>query len=151
MQRRSFKDWLFFQFLPYKFFRNLRQNTRFRRALQCILIALVVYFSFGYLHDRYGRVGIASYYSRRSHGRKTASGKRFNMYKLTAAHRRYPFGTVVKVVNLENERTVTVTINDRGPYKKGRIIDLSWEAARQLDMLKKGIAKVKIDIVSKPK
>ena len=89
--------------------------------------------------------GKASYYGRYFHGRKTASGTRFDMYKLTAAHRKLPLGTKVRVTNLENGKSVIVLINDRGPYVKGRNIDLSKGAAKKIDMVKNGVVKVKIE------
>ena len=79
--------------------------------------------------------GMASWYGKKFHGKKTASGERFNMYELTAAHRTLPFGTKVKVTNLENNKSVVVRINDRGPHVKGRIIDLSYAAAKKIDMI----------------
>ena len=92
--------------------------------------------------------GVASWYSyqagNRSH--KTASGEVFSPYKHTAAHRSLPFGTKVKVTNLRNDKTVQVVINDRGPYAKGRVIDLSKAAAKAIDM--KGIDKVHLKIIS---
>jgi rare lipoprotein A len=91
-------------------------------------------------------VGMASYYGKEFHGRKTASGEIFDMHKLTAAHKTLPFGTRVRVTNLENGRSVTVRINDRGPFKKGRIIDLSFEAARQIGMA--GTAKVRLAVLN---
>ena len=95
--------------------------------------------------------GMASWYGKRFHGRKTASGERFNMNALTAAHRTLPFGTLVKVTNLGNKKTVTVRINDRGPWAKGRIIDLSYAAAKQIGMIEKGCVKVRIETVSNKK
>jgi rare lipoprotein A len=92
------------------------------------------------------QVGKASWYGPRFHGKKTASGKRFNQYALTAAHRRLPLGTRVKVTNLKNGRTVKVKINDRGPYRHGRIIDLSRAAAQRLSM--DGVARVKIEVLN---
>lgn len=86
--------------------------------------------------------GKASYYARMFEGRKTASGEVFENQELTAAHRSLPFDTEVEVVNLENGKSVTVRINDRGPYRRGRIIDLSRAAARELDMLDSGIIDV---------
>ncbi len=97
--------------------------------------------------DCIGRVqrGKASWYGKRHHGRKTASGERFNKNALTAAHRTLKFGTVVKVTNQRNGRSVEVRINDRGPFgRRGRIIDLSEEAARQLRMRKRGVAPVEL-------
>jgi len=91
--------------------------------------------------------GIASWYGKDFHGKKTASGETYNMYNLTAAHRTLPLGSRVRVTNLDNGKKVVVRINDRGPFEKGRIIDLSYEAARQLDMLHKGTARVKLTLL----
>lgn len=99
----------------------------------------------------YVEEGMASWYGKRFHGRKTANGERFNMNALTAAHRTLPFGTMVKVTNLGNKKTVTVRINDRGPWVKNRIIDLSYAAAKQIGMIEKGCVKVRIETVSKNK
>ena len=92
----------------------------------------------------YHAVGLASYYGRKFHGRRTASGERYNMQALTAAHRTLAFGSRVEVTNLKNGRKVRVRINDRGPFIKGRIIDLSYAAAKQIGMLSRGVARVKI-------
>nr|WP_163329154.1 septal ring lytic transglycosylase RlpA family protein [Desulfurobacterium thermolithotrophum] len=99
--------------------------------------------------DGYVEYGIASWYGPGFHGRRTASGEIYNMYKLTAAHKTLPLGTYVKVINLENGRSVIVKINDRGPFVRGRIIDLSYAAAKKIKMLKKGTAKVKIIALGK--
>ncbi len=93
----------------------------------------------------YSAEGKASYYGSRHHGRRTASGERFDQHALTAAHRTLPFGTRVKVTNLNNDRTVVVRINDRGPHIRGRIIDLSREAAERLGMLRAGVAPVRVE------
>jgi rare lipoprotein A len=90
-------------------------------------------------------VGVASYYGKPYHGRKTASGERFNMHALTAAHRTLPFGTNLKVTNLANDRSVVVRINDRGPFKRDRILDVSFEAARRLEMIAVGTTRVRIE------
>src|SRR5687767_7338203 len=90
-------------------------------------------------------VGVASYYGKQYHGRKTASGERFNMHALTAAHRSLPFGTNLKVTNLANDRSVVVRVNDRGPFKRERMLDLSFEAARRLQMISAGVARVRIE------
>jgi len=90
-------------------------------------------------------VGIASYYGKEFHGRKTASGETYDMHKLTAAHRTLPFGTRVRVTNVLNGKTIVVRINDRGPFKRDRIIDLSFEAARRLGI--GGTARVKLIIL----
>src|SRR5262249_18025745 len=93
--------------------------------------------------------GIASYYGRDHHGRKTANGETFDMYKMTAAHRSLPFGSRVRVTNLANNRSVIVRINDRGPYIAGRIIDLSQAAAEKLEMIKPGIVQVRVEVLEK--
>lgn len=92
----------------------------------------------------YRATGEASWYGPGFAGRKTASGERFNPRDLTAAHRKLPFGTKVKVTHLENGRSVVVRINDRGPYAGRRIIDLSKAAAREIDMLRSGTATVEV-------
>lgn len=91
--------------------------------------------------------GMASWYGRPHHGRRAASGEIYNMHRLTAAHRTLPFHTTVRVHNKSNGREITVRINDRGPYEKERIIDLSYAAAKALDMLKAGVAAVRLTIV----
>ena len=95
----------------------------------------------------YQEVGKASYYASKFQGRKTASGEPYDKSKLTAAHRKLPFGTTVRVTNLQNGRSVTVRINDRGPFIKGRIIDLSSSAFSRIANLKKGIVEVRLEIV----
>jgi rare lipoprotein A len=95
-------------------------------------------------------LGIASWYGPGFDGKTTASGERFNKNHLTAAHRTLPFGTLVRVTNLYNGRTVDVRINDRGPWIKGRVIDLSQAAARQIDLEHRGIGEVEIRILSLP-
>ncbi len=94
--------------------------------------------------------GLASWYGPKFHGKRTASGEIFNMYSMTAAHRTLPLGTYVRVKNLKNGRTVIVKINDRGPFVKGRIIDLSYEAARRLGMIKDGVVPVEITVIGTP-
>ncbi len=91
--------------------------------------------------------GVASYYGDGFNGHRTASGERFNMHGLTAAHRTLGFGTRVMVTNKANGRSVEVTINDRGPYAHGRTIDLSKGAAREIGMLGNGVARVELEIV----
>ena len=89
--------------------------------------------------------GKASYYGDRHHGQKTANGERFDQNALTAAHRTLPFGTRVRVTNLNNERSVVLRINDRGPFVRGRIIDVSRAAAVRLDMLRAGVVPVRVE------
>lgn len=88
--------------------------------------------------------GKASYYSKKATGARTSSGERLHHDSLTCAHRTYPFGTLLEVTNPANGRTVTVRVTDRGPYLRGRIVDLSWAAAKQLGILSKGVAMVTV-------
>ncbi|MBN1620680.1 septal ring lytic transglycosylase RlpA family protein [candidate division WOR-3 bacterium] len=88
--------------------------------------------------------GYGTYYGEAFHGKRTANGETFNMYALTAAHRTLPFGTLVRVVNLENSKSVVVRINDRGPVDESIIIDLSYEAARRIDLLSKGMVRIEV-------
>jgi rare lipoprotein A len=90
--------------------------------------------------------GIASYYADSLDGNSTASGEPYDKDAMTAAHRSLPFGTVVKVYNLDNDREVAVTINDRGPHVKNRIIDLSGAAAAELGLLEAGTARVRLEL-----
>jgi rare lipoprotein A len=93
-------------------------------------------------------VGMASFYGARFHRLRTASGERFDMRRLTAAHRTLPFCTRVRVTNLRNGRSAVVHINDRGPFVKGRVIDLSLAAARQLRMVQRGAERVRVEVLS---
>ena len=93
------------------------------------------------------QTGMCSYYGEKFHGRTTANGEIFDMYALTAAHKKLPFGTVIKVTNLDNGMSTTVRINDRGPFVKGRILDLSYAAAQKVGMIRTGVAKIAIVIV----
>ena len=95
----------------------------------------------------YKNSAVASYYADKYHGRKTSNGETFNMYDMTAAHKTLPFNTKVKVTNLSNGKSVVVRINDRGPFVKGREIDLSKAAAAKIGMIKSGTAKVSLEIV----
>ena len=96
----------------------------------------------------YRAEGQASFYASRHHGRRTASGERFDMHALTAAHPSLPFGSRVRVTNLANQRSVVVRINDRGPHARGRIIDLSRAAAERLGMLSRGVAPVRLEVLA---
>lgn len=99
--------------------------------------------------DKPYQVGLASWYGKQFHGRTTASGEDFDMFELTAAHKKLPLGSYVKVTNLRNGRWVIVRINDRGPYVGNRIMDLSYSAARMLHF-SSGIEKVRIDLIEQP-
>lgn len=92
------------------------------------------------------QIGIASWYGPGYEGNRTASGEVFKMKKLTAAHNDLPFDSKVRVTNLKNGKQVTVKINDRGPFIPGRIIDLSYGAAKKIDTVRDGVVKVRIDI-----
>ncbi len=92
------------------------------------------------------QVGIASWYGKQFHGRTTASGEGFDMFELTAAHRQLPLGTYLKVTNLKNGKWIIVRVNDRGPYIDGRIVDLSYGAARMLGF-RDGIERVRLDVI----
>jgi rare lipoprotein A len=93
------------------------------------------------------QVGKASYYGAEYHNKRTASGEKYNMNALTAAHRTLPFNTMVRVENLKNKKKVKVRINDRGPTVEGRIIDLSRKAARKLGMIQDGVVPVRIEVL----
>ena len=92
------------------------------------------------------QIGIASWYGKQFHGKSTASGEDFDMFELTAAHRQLPLGTYVKVTNLRNGKWIIVRVNDRGPYVAGRIMDLSYGAARMLSF-RDGIERVRLDVL----
>ena len=139
-----------------------RRNARFRSwavvVLVCIAAAIIVACA---RHpkaqaqgERRAYVGLASYYGPGFHGNETANGETFDQRAMTAAHRTLPLGTVVRVTNLENGRTVVVRINDRGPYgrnfRKGTIIDLSKGAARHLRFIKDGLVRVRVEVLRRP-
>ena len=125
-----------------------------RRAIASSLLALAAIVvgacaTNRYEHPRVGvrQRGIASWYGKDFHGKPTASGEIYDMYAMTAAHKELPLGTVVVVRNLENGKSVRVRVNDRGPFIKGRIIDLSLTGARKIDMVAAGTAQVEVEIV----
>ena len=120
----------------------MRKNSFFILILFILCLAILI------LDKCNVQVGVASRYSNSFKGKKTSSGERYDPAKLTAAHPSLPLGARVKVTNLENAKEVIVKINDRGPYFEGRIVDLSLAAARQLGMIRKGIAKVKIERIN---
>ena len=126
---------------------------RFKFYNVALLMVFAVAFSCGTANVSAGKKkgyteeGMASWYGKKFHGKKTASGEKFNMHKLTAAHKKLPFGTVVEVTNLKNGKKVKVRINDRGPFVKGRIIDLSYAAAKKIGIIEAGVARVRIKIV----
>lgn len=90
---------------------------------------------------------LASWYGHKFNGRKTASGERFDMHAMTCAHRTLPFGTKLRVTNPDNNKSVLVIVNDRGPFIRGRSLDLSYGAAEKIGIVKKGVGRVKIELV----
>jgi rare lipoprotein A len=91
--------------------------------------------------------GVVSYYAHDFNGKQTSSGEIYDMNALTAAHRNFPFGTKVRVTNLENNKTVIVRVNDRGPFKEGRIMDLSLGSAKEIDLILNGTAHVRLEVL----
>ena len=107
-----------------------------------LVATLLLTIGFTPLQAQLPQKGKASYYSKKFHGRKTASGERLHPDSLTCAHRTYPFGTKLRVYNPANGRSVVVKVTDRGPFVRGRIIDLSWRAAKELGIISQGVATV---------
>lgn len=99
---------------------------------------------------KFPEYGLASWYGKEHHGHKTASGELFDMNAMTAAHPTLPFGSRVRVTNLENGRTEKVRINDRGPFVRGRVIDVSYRAADRLGFVRQGLTKVRVDLDKLP-
>ena len=93
------------------------------------------------------QIGISSYYGKEFHKKRTASGQIFDMHKISAAHKTLPLGTKIRVTNLKNGRSLTMTITDRGPFVKGRILDVSYKAAKKLSFVNQGTTKVRIDVL----
>ena len=133
-----------------------------RRLLECACAALTILLA-GCVHHGNARVaaphparigstetGIASWYGPNYDGRRAASGEIFDMQKLTAAHKKLPFQTWVEVTNLRNGKQVEVRITDRGPFVRGRIVDLSLAAARDIDMVREGTARVRLKVIPPP-
>lgn len=110
-------------------------------------ILFIIFCTFSLIINAETISGKASYYSSRFNGRKTASGERFNNNKMTCAHRTLPFGTRLKVKNKKTGDSVIVTVNDRGPYIKGRILDLSYAAAKELKMIKQGVCYITAEVL----
>ena len=119
------------------------------RKIRLTLTAFLLAFASGAM-AQITEVGVASFYADKFDGKITASGETFSQKKLTAAHRTLPFGTVVRVTNLDNNISVDVTVNDRGPFVDKRIIDLSKAAAEKLKFVAKGTASVKVEVISLP-
>ena len=98
-------------------------------------------------YNKYDEVGVASWYGKKFHGKKTANGEIYNMRHLTAAHNTLPLPSIVQVTNLENGRQITVRVNDRGPFAKNRVIDLSKKSAKLLGFHNKGTTKVRVELL----
>lgn len=118
------------------------------KSLLSIITCILIWVQPTFAQKVYSEKGIASYYADKFEGRKTANGEIFKNSELTAAHKTLAFGTLVKVTNLSNNKSVVVRINDRGPYAHGRIIDLSKAAAIEIDMLKNGLSEVMVQEVN---
>jgi len=129
--------------------RPLRPRPLLLAAAACVLLALAGCRSGSREQVRLGwsERGEASWYGNPFHGQRTASGERYDMYLMTAAHRELPMGTVVEVRNLDNGRRVQVRVNDRGPFVRGRILDLSYAAATELDMVRTGTAEIELRVI----
>lgn len=109
------------------------------------------YYPLKQIHKGYKQRGIASWYGEDFHGKRTSNGEIYDMHALTAAHKTLPLGTYLRVTNLDNDHTVIVKINDRGPFVKGRIVDLSYRAAQEIDIVETGTAPVEIEALGKLK
>lgn len=139
---------MFYSFFPQ--LHNLFSKTAFAFALCAFMTSCAS--SSPVLGERgYTEEGKASYYGRKFNGRKMANGEPYKMNKLTAAHKTLPFGTKVKVTNLQTRKTVKVHITDRGPFVKGRIIDLSEAAAKKLNFIDEGVVPVKVKVIRSSK
>lgn len=117
-----------------------------KNLLSVVLIPTFLLLAFVASAQEYG---IASYYSDDFQGRKTAYGDIYDKNKLTAAHKKHPYGTKLRITRLDNKKTVDVTVNDKGPYIKGRVVDLSRAAAERLGVVADGVAEVKVEVVGK--
>lgn len=128
--------------------KNIRkQVSDFQRFVRTLLLAAVILnFQSLFLHAQ-TETGYASFYGKRFTGRRTASGERLDNDSLTCAHKTQPFGTYLKVINLSNQKEVVVRVNDRGPFTRGRIIDLTQRAAKELDIIRFGTGQVSIEMI----
>jgi len=112
---------------------------------------LILFLMYGCAGSKFTEEGKASYYSNKLAGRKMANGEKYNPKKLTAAHKTLPFGTRIKVTNLETKKSVKVKVTDRGPFTPGRILDLSYSAADKLNIVKAGVAPIKLKVIKSKK
>ena len=114
----------------------------------CLLLVAIFLSGLVQAQQKYKETGIASFYADKFEGRKTANGEIYYHVKKTAAHPKLPFGSIVKVTNMENKKFVVVRINDRGPFVGNRIIDLSKSAAKDIGIVEKGLAKVEVELIA---
>lgn len=132
---------------------RMRQPVMLALPLLCLMfLTACALFSQGprAWEDPSGETGLASWYGHPYHGRRTSSGEVYDMYQLTAAHREIPLGSWVEVINLKNGRSLTVRVNDRGPFIDGRIIDLSYASAQLLGVVGPGVAPVRVRLTQAP-
>ena len=122
--------------------REVSRNCHWSVRIVVLLCVMLLNSQFSILNSQSLQKGKASFYAKRFHGRKTASGERLHPDSMTCAHKSYPFGTLLRVYNPANGRSVNVRVTDRGPYVQGRIIDLSWSAAKELGIIGQGVATV---------
>ncbi len=125
--------------------KNLITKNRFFYLLSCFFVLFAMNVN---AQSNYVKTGIASFYADKFEGRQTANGEIYYHAKKTAAHNTLPFGSIVKVTNLENNKFVVVRVNDRGPFIDNRIIDLSKSAAKEIGIIGNGLAKVKIELIA---
>ena len=126
----------------------------FNKILTAVIVAILISLPMSAsarVKQGYTQKGVASYYHDSLHGRKTASGEVYNKRILSAAHKSLPLGTKVRVTKASSGKSIVVKINDRGPFVKGRIIDLSRRAARRLGIIGSGVAKVEVEVLNVPK
>lgn len=138
-------------------FQKMKSFIKLGRGVQFLILVLILLFggcatgdsSYREQAAGYSETGLASWYGNEFNNRITSSGERFDPHQLTAAHRTLPFNTRVKVTNLENGESIVVRVNDRGPFMKSRIIDLSNEAAKRIHMIGRGVVNVRLEVVSR--
>ena len=123
---------------------NKSNKLQGSRGLTRLLLLVVLLFSVHLINIAQEK-GKASYYSQRLHGARMSDGSKYHRDSMTCAHRRYPLGTMLKVTNLSNGKSVVVKVTDRGPHARGRIIDLSYAAAKEINMIAAGIATVRVE------
>lgn len=157
MRLLSFYFYNFAATMKQDFIEILQRNLCIKQSVTCLrlslLLALLIAGSLAVkaqdsLNVKPFQTGLATYYSAKSHGRKMSSGKTYSKAGFTCAHRTLPFGTMVKVVNTKNGKSTVVEVADRGPFARGRVIDLSNSAAAELDMLWAGVVSVELYIVN---